>query len=190
MRFTKTYDLAARTRQIPLHMEKSNSWYKFKSRETGEVKNNGKHKSGVQVGGMYMFHYDPKWKEELPYYDTFPVIFPLEPTEDGFLGLNLHYLHPRARAMLFDELYKYRSNDKMDKTTKLKISYQILKNVSKTKLFQPCLKRYLSSHVRSSFLYIDPNDWNNAMMLPLQDFRKKTAKYVWDDSARKLRDRK
>lgn len=187
MKFEETLDKSLQLRQTPLHTQRSRQWYRFKARETGEVKDNGRHRNTVVPGGLYMFHYDPKHKETLPYYDTFPVIFPLQPTDDGFLGLNMHYLHPRLRARLFDELYKYKNNDKMDKTTKLQISYQILKGASKSKLFMPCLKRYLSKHVRSSFLYIDPNDWNHAVFLPLQDFKKKTASQVWDESARKIR---
>ena len=30
----------------------------------------------VTVGRMYLFMYDPKMKEDLPYYDRFPLIFP------------------------------------------------------------------------------------------------------------------
>lgn len=187
MRFLDTLDHQIKTQQIPQATRRSQQWYGFKAGETGKVANNGHNRANVQVGGLYMFHYDPKHKETLPFYDTFPIIFPIESTEDGFIGLNLHYLHPRLRARLFDELYKYRNNDKMDKTTKLKISYSILKSTMKQKLFMPCIKRYLGNHVRSSFLYIEPEQWNHAMLLPLQDFKKKTAKQVWDISAEKIR---
>jgi hypothetical protein len=187
MRFEEILDKQLATKQVSTAQQRSQHWNQFAAKETTSPANAGRNRNKVVPGGMYMFHYDPKHKDTLPFYDTFPVIFPIQPTEDGFYGLNLHYLHPRLRARLFDELYKYRSNDKMDKTTKLQISYSILKSTMKNKLFEPCIKRYLSSHVRSSFLYIDPNDWNHAMMLPLQDFRKKSAKQVWDISARKTR---
>ena len=30
------------------------------------------------LGGMYFFYYDPKGKRDLPYYDKFPLVIPLE----------------------------------------------------------------------------------------------------------------
>src|SRR4051812_17463081 len=38
------------------------------------------------IGKMYTFMYDPKTKEELPYYDIFPLIFPIEYYSDSMLG--------------------------------------------------------------------------------------------------------
>ena len=42
-------------------------------------------------GKMYFYFYDPKYKAVLPIYDRFPLVIPIEPYPDGFLGLNLHY---------------------------------------------------------------------------------------------------
>ena len=52
------------------------------------------------IGKMYMFLYDPKHKDTLPYYDSFPLIFPIEFYGDSFLGINLHYLPPVMRARM------------------------------------------------------------------------------------------
>ena len=51
-------------------------------------------------GRMYSFLYDPKWKNQLPYYDTFPLIFVVENEKDSFLGLNLHYLAPELLSLI------------------------------------------------------------------------------------------
>ena len=51
-----------------------------------------------KIGQMLMFFYDPKTKETLPYYDTFPLIIVVGPAPGGFYGLNLHYLPPVLRA--------------------------------------------------------------------------------------------
>ena len=56
------------------------------------------------IGGMYFFLYDPKTKEELPYYDRFPLVIPLKREDDGFLGLNLHYLPVPYRIRLLRKL--------------------------------------------------------------------------------------
>ena len=55
-------------------------------------------------GHMFMFAYDPKLKEQLPYYDRFPLVLALQPAPGGFLGLNLHYLRPDYRALFLDKL--------------------------------------------------------------------------------------
>jgi hypothetical protein len=51
------------------------------------------------IGRMYFYFYDPKTKDSLPYYDRFPLVIPIERYSDGFLGLNLHYIHPKQRII-------------------------------------------------------------------------------------------
>ena len=58
--------------------------------------------SSMEFGYMYAFKYDPKTKNDLPYYDTFPLIFPVRMDSDGFLGINFHYLPPVLRAKLMN----------------------------------------------------------------------------------------
>ena len=47
-----------------------------------------KHLQDLSFSRLNMFFYDPKLKKKLPYYDTFPLVLPLENYSDGFLGLN------------------------------------------------------------------------------------------------------
>ena len=79
------------------------------------------------IGRMLMFQYDPKGKKTLPYYDKFPLIFMVEQYNDGFLGINLHYLPPMYRARLMDALYSVEMNDRQRQSKKIKINYQIIK---------------------------------------------------------------
>lgn len=154
--------------------------------ETGGAFENMNQLSANSIGKMYMFYYDAKWKKELPYWDRFPLIFPIEFYGDSMLGINLHYLHPAERAQLMDALYETINNTKMNKTTKLRISYQILKGASKFKYFKPCIHKYLFSHVKSQFQYVKPENWDYAMMLPSERFQKKSKEYVWQDSMDKI----
>jgi hypothetical protein len=122
-----------------------------------------------EIGQMYMFAYDPKYKNILPYYDAYPLVFPIEFYSDGFLGINLHYLPPLARAKLLTNLKDLANNDKYDNSTKLAISYNVLKAHSiQFNGFENCIKRYLFAHVRSSFHQVSPYDWDKAVLLPLQ----------------------
>lgn len=134
------------------------------------------------IGKMYMFFYDPKLKKQLPYYDTFPLIFMIGPAKGGFMGINLHYLPPFYRAKLMDALYQTINNKKYDETTKLKINYQILAAATRFRFFRPCIKHYLNSHVQSGFLNVEPKNWDSALLLPTERFRKATKDTVWSDS--------
>jgi hypothetical protein len=138
------------------------------------------------IGKLYMFVYDPKTKKTMPYYDTFPMVIPIEFYRDGFLGVNLHYLPPKHRAVLLDALMGTANNDKMDKTTKMKVSYRLLKGFSRYRYFQPCVKRYLGAHVRSPFVYVAPLEWRNAIFLPAERFMKEDTGTVWRDSLNML----
>ena len=121
------------------------------------------------IGQMYMFVYDPKYKNVLPFYDMYPLVFPIEFNNNGFLGINLHYLPPLARANLLSSLKKLSNNNKYDDTTRLVISYEILRaHAVQFRGFENCVKRYLFSHVRSSFHLVSPSDWDKAVLLPLQ----------------------
>jgi len=142
--------------------------------------------STMEYGYMYAFRYDPKMKKELPYYDTFPLIFPVRMDSDGFLGINFHYLPPVLRAKLMNALYSTLTNKKYDDTTKVKISYSILQSASKYRYFKPMLKKYLRSHVRSQFLEIQVNEWDMAIFLPTESFRKADTGRVWEESRKQL----
>lgn len=138
--------------------------------------------TGASVGRMYLFNYDPKLKKELPYYDTYPLIFPISKDKDSFLGLNMHYLPPRMRAQLMDALYEVVNNDKYNSTTKLQLSYGLLKSASKYRFFKPCVKKYLNSHVRSQFMMVPAKHWDSALFMPLARFEKASTSRVWKDS--------
>jgi len=120
------------------------------------------------IGRMYFFAYDPKLKDVLPVWDKFPLVIPMEMYSDGFLGLNLHYLDPMSRLVLLDKLMDFISNDKYNDTTRFNLSYDLLAGSRRFKIIESCVKRYLSSHIRSSLIYVEPNNWETAVFLPVQ----------------------
>jgi hypothetical protein len=143
--------------------------------------------TSISVGRMYLFMYDPKMKDELPYYDRFPLIFPFRRVQGGFYGINMHYLPHILRARLMDNLYSLANNKANDDTTKLRLSYQLLNASAKYRFFQPCVKHYLNSHVKSRFLWIPSQQWETALFLPLERFVGATKQQVWRDSRRMVR---
>ena len=133
-------------------------------------------------GRMYHFRYDPEWKEKLPYWDTFPLVIPIDSYGDGFDGLNLHYLPLKLRAKLFDALSSVLTDDGLNEKARFKLTYNLLSGAKKFKLFRPTYKRYLYSKVKSRFLLIPPEEWQIALFLPTQKFVKSQANQIWKDS--------
>jgi len=138
------------------------------------------------LGKMYFYYYDPKTKENLQYWDKFPLVIPIETYRDGFLGLNLHYISPKQRLVLLDALSEFSNNSKYDETTRLRLTYNNLKNLGKAYRAKPCVKKYLFKHVESRFLEISANEWDIAVLLPFQNFQGASANKVYNDSRTKF----
>lgn len=180
---------------VPARTKAARDWYRNQAgKVTGNISPSRAMRGGdetqitsdMEYGLMYAFKYDPKMKKELPYYDTFPLIFPIRFEQDGFLGINFHYLPPILRAKLMDALYPNVTNKKYDATTRMKVSYAILQAASKYRYFKPTVKKYLRSHVRSQFLQIDATQWDIALFLPTESFRKSDTGRIWEDSRKKI----
>ena len=133
-------------------------------------------------GRLYMFNYDAKTKDKLPYYDQFPLVFPFEIQSGFFLGLNMHYLPYLLRIRLLDRMMTYASNKKMDDTTRLKFQWNTIRGSARLALAKPAVKKYLKTQVKSQFLQVAPENWNTAMMLPVERFRGATKDRVWRES--------
>jgi hypothetical protein len=182
-----------RSGQIPARSQEARDWFRDKARETrsaaaypANLLKDGQKVGEVKVGHMYHFRYDPKGKGTLPYYDTFPLIFMVGPAKKGFYGINLHYLPPKLRAVLMDNLYTIVSNKRYDQNTKLQLSYGVLKGASKYKYFKPTFKHYLNEHVNSQFLKIDSAEWDIALFLHTERFEKANKSRVFADSRKAI----
>lgn len=154
---------------------------------TGIARERDRYTSRFVLGGMYYFYYNPKLKDDLPYYDRFPLVIPLERYPDGFLGLNLHYLPLQYRIKFLDKLFDYAIYDSNDELKRLRITYDILSASRRFREFRPCIKKYLYSHVQSKILAVHPNEWDIAAFLPIQQFRGAPVREVWQDSIQEMR---
>ena len=175
---------------IPARTKESMDWFRNKVRSIKVSRQGmigeGPTRSRQTYGSMFHFQYDPKMKGVLPYYDRFPLCIPVQKAPKGFHGLNLHYLHPRIRAQFLDALYDLVNNQKFDKTTRIRMSYNLVKSSSKLKWFKPCFKHYLSDHIQSKLLLIEPQDWEIAIFLPTESFRKVAKASVWTQSRKQV----
>lgn len=139
-------------------------------------------KERVRIGRMYTFVYQAKGDgtTALPHWDRHPMVIPIEYYPDGFLALNLHYLHPKLRIILLNKLESFSKGS--GEQQRLAISYKLLKGASGIKEFKPCIKRYLFSHTKTKFVQIPATEWELAAFMPLASFKGATKDKVYKES--------
>ena len=179
---------------IQARTDDARDWFRAKVKQLGKINRQQLlrdealiRKSRTMMGHMYMYFYDPKHRETLPYYDAFPLTIMVERAPGGFYGLNLHYLKPNTRAIFLDKLTDTLTNDKYDETTRFRARYNLLSSVRKFKEFQPCFKHYLSSQIDSKIVLVQPPEWEIAIFLPTEQFVKAKKTQVWQKSAKTIR---
>jgi len=171
---------------IQARTDKSRNWFSRQVKELGTVNRNKLMRDDAldptanpKVGDMIMYFYDPKMKNELPYYDKFPLTILVQPTKGGFQGLNLHYLSPKVRALFLDRLMDLAPKNVTDSTRLARLRYNTIKGANKYKEFRPCFKQYLMSQVKSRIVRVPMTDWEIAVFMPTQQFKKVKDESVW-----------
>ena len=194
--FTDILARGIRSGEVPARSATARSWYRNAAKAVTKTgtgssgvsgsavissasKERGRLVSNMEPGDMYTFAYNPKHKATLPYYDRFPLIFPINKVKGGFLGINFHYLPIPLRLKLLDKLVDYSNNTQFDESTKLIVDYRKLKNV---KLIKPTIHKYLSGQTQSQFRRIDADEFMIAALLLVQQFKKASSGSVWSDS--------
>ncbi len=174
---------------IQARTDEARVWFRQKVKELGKVNRHELlkdealiRKQRTAMGQMYMFFYDPKHRETLPYYDMFPLTIMVQKAPGGFYGLNLHYLKPTVRAAFLDKLGETMTNEKYDDSTRFRLRYDLLSGVQKYRDFRPCFKHYLTSHIDSRIVMVRPPEWEIAIFLPTEQFAKAKKSDVWADS--------
>lgn len=144
------------------------------------------------IGHMFLYNYDAKYKEELPYWDTYPLVLPFNVKSDRFWGINLHYLPPEYRLMLLGALNKLVVDSKITNQKRMEMSWNILSESTRLNYIKPTVHQYLlkGNHVKSKLLLIDSEEWYNAVLLPLEAFKgmNKDGKFVTVDKKQVWRD--
>jgi len=174
--------ITARTRESRKWFEKNVQNLKMPSRNA-LLKDDALDPVTRQIqGNMYMYFYDPKHKKTLPYYDRFPLTIMVEPAKGGFYGLNLHYLRPDIRAKFLDELMNLVPG-KVNNTKRItKMKYDLLQSTRKYREFRPCFKHYLTSQIASKMVRVPMTEWEIAIFLPTEQFKKSGKTNVWKES--------
>jgi hypothetical protein len=178
--------------QIKNSPERSAQWFQTKIRKLRSITDTkllsatDRLSSTVYPGAMCMYRYDPKTKDELPYYDMFPLVLPFTVDSKGFTGLNLHYLPPILRLKLLERLLVISTNKNLEPVQRLRMSWSLLSNAARFPEVRPCVKRYLWNHCESKFFNVMPDEWSLVIFLPLEQFAFASTAKVWSDSRRQI----
>lgn len=135
------------------------------------LSNDQRGRSTTMLGRLYFFKYEPIGKYTLPKYDKFPMCIPIERRNNGFLGLNMHYISVGARQSLLEMLLATRNAFEFTDQTVIRTNYQMIKAVDKvSSLAMPCVHQYVFKQVRSRFIEVYPSEYDMAMQLPVEDW--------------------
>lgn len=132
------------------------------------------------IGRLYYFEYDAveAGDRELGVYDRFPMIFVFNTSrskEDKLLihAINMHYLVPRERALVYLKLMKLRNKKNWTNATKLKASWELLKSVADHDLLKRAVHSYRVDRILNrKMVEIHAEDWEIATFLRLEQWIK------------------
>lgn len=101
----------------------------------------------LSVGNVILFNYALKYPQRMKYFDVFPLIIVVGFWEEGFYGVNIHYMRKRIRTLFF-------------------------KNLKKGKLIYPsyCFHKYLYGGCSNIFLKLKEEDYIKVASFPLESF--------------------
>lgn len=177
--------------------KRSQEWFRKKVYELKDqtsartlLQNPARRQDYMIPGQMYMYMYNPIGAETLPYYDTFPLVIPFSRDAETFTGLNFHYLPYKMRAMLLANLLEFATDPKLNAKSRLVFQWQYVSGVSKFIGVSSAVKKYRFDCMQSHFTLVPADQWFNAIMLPVEQFRVGKVQsvidknVVWLDSMR------
>ena len=126
-------------------------------------------------GQMNLFYYRPKGPEKLPYYDVFPLVIPMgRRLNNGFIGINFHYLSVPQRWMLLERLQMFETPSELDafdsEEGEDKVMALFWPKIKMKRGVKPLVRRYLTKNIQSYFLKIELSEMLIAISLPLEKF--------------------
>jgi hypothetical protein len=144
--------------------------------------------SVISSGNLYFFSYLPETRQQLKYYDEFPLVLVLEKRKEGVLGLNFHYLRHDHRAKFFDRLVEYvdTADYISNPETELMVGYELMKHPKFKPFVEPCIKFYKYKNFKTGVVRIEPAKWKLMMFLPLEKFSKMATEDVWKCSDQQI----
>jgi len=126
-------------------------------------------------GMMNLFYYRPKGAEKLSYYDVFPLVIPMgKRLNNGFVGLNFHYLSVPQRWLLLERLEMFQRSSLLDSFDAEEGAGMVMAlfwgQIKAKRGVKPIVRRYLTKQINSFFLKIELSEMLIAVSLPVERF--------------------
>ena len=126
-------------------------------------------------GMMNLFYYRPKGAEKLPYYDVFPLVIPLgRRLNNGFVGINFHYLSVPQRWLLLERLSMFQVPSELDAFDTEEGAGDVMalfwSKIRRKRGVKPIVRRYLTKYINSYFLKIELSEMLIALAIPMERF--------------------
>ena len=126
-------------------------------------------------GMMNLFYYRPKGAEKLPYYDIFPLVIPMgRRLNDGFVGINFHYLSVPQRWLLLESLSMFQMPSELDSFDSEEGAGEVMalfwSKIRRKRGVKPIVRRYLTKNIQSYFLKIELSEMLIALAIPMERF--------------------
>ena len=150
-------------------------------------------------GTMNLFYYRPKTPQRLKYYDIFPLVIPMgRRLNNGFVGINFHYLSVPQRWALLERLQAFQTSSLLDGFDAVEGAGEVVSlfwsQIKKIRGVRPIVRRYLTEYMMSRFLRIEISEMLIAASLPVERFyegawgKKKRVDpdKVWSNTRRRM----
>jgi hypothetical protein len=177
----------AKKQGIDITSPQATYWLMEKLQQIGPIRRDSITKYGVspgsiEEGNFYFFGYLPQGRDDMPFYDMFPLVYVMRRQANGrFLGVNFHYLEYRLRAWFINSLLKYADTPRWDKDNEAEITakYPNFKSNSPLRFYKPTIKSYRYDCIATRVSRVPPSEWKTALFMPLERFAKASSAEVY-----------
>ena len=148
---------------------------------------------------MNLFYYKPKTPARLRYFDVFPLVIPMgKRLNNGFVGINFHFLSVPQRWALLERLQAFQTSSLLDAFDAEEGAGDVVSlfwsQIKSIRGVRPIVRRYLTEQVNSAFLRIEISEMLIAASLPVERFyegtwsKKKRVNpdKVWSNTRRRM----
>lgn len=147
--------------------------------------------SRLYQGQLVFFKYDPQSKSFVSgnkYYDKYPLVLITDVYRGGFEGVNVHYVDPIRRSMLFDVLMRNLPVIKASEEwrNRIRVDYDRLNSRRQLKFFKPCYKKYLWKGMRRRPVVVPFELWEDMINSNTMKFEMSKPITVFRDTYTKV----
>jgi len=122
----------------------------------------------IGVGSMLAYKYDAKGKDKLQFWDKNPLVVIFGETGRHFIGINIHYIHPKFRPIFLQKVVRInRLRIKNDR--RFHLEWRDIKRFIYQHNLKISIRKYIKGRM-STIQYIKGKDWKYAARLPSERF--------------------